>query len=164
MLMQLPLSQCLKITTSILLSLENTIFFTLHTEHSQTRWRSFVSHAYPGQERALTPSIPNLRPKNYSTPCHHHETPFSSGDTEVRLEQPASFSCLEKEEQSHVRKQYSSISHFFLQISFPNLSSATGLPQPLLDEQSRPLAAELCCSSRKHPSQLVHLHWLLSRT
>lgn len=64
-----------------------------------------------------------------------------------------------------MRKQHSSVSHVFLQISSSNLSSATGLPQPLLRlNSSQPLAAELFCSSRKHPSQLVHLHWLLTAT
>ena len=55
----------------------NTIFSTLHTEHSQARWCSCMSHADPGQERDLTPGWPNLRPQYYSSSCHHHETIFS---------------------------------------------------------------------------------------
>lgn len=54
----------------------DTIFSTLHTEHSQARWRSCVSHRGLGQERDLTPGLPNLRPKYYPSPCHYHERTF----------------------------------------------------------------------------------------
>lgn len=78
MLIQLPLSQCLKIITLHYFK-ESEYYFlhTWHMEHSQARWHGCVCHGHPTPGKDFTPGLPNLRPKYYPSPCHQQETTFA---------------------------------------------------------------------------------------
>lgn len=139
MLIQLPLSQCLKIIT--LHSFKDREYYFLHTwhmEHSQARWHGCVCHGHPTPGKDFTPGLPNLRPKYYPSPplATSRKPPLLNWDTEVRLEQPASFSCLDKEEQNYMTGQHASISHFLFQVQLVSLGyRVPGLPQAQIHEQ-----------------------------